>query len=183
MELLRISKRRRGLAQSVTTMILLVLSVLLASGTMGLYTISVTTSAMKTEQLVIRSARIWADPSGSQVALRIENIGGRDALITSIEIGYMEEPLDSIYVAEGKGGVLTPAEGLNITGAFNHTVSGAEYAFTPATGSIVIPISGGLLIYVDNPAAVDLQDLGTVVQVTVYTSTLPYVTMDDVESP
>ncbi len=154
-------------------MILLVLSVLLASGTMGLYTISVTTSAMKTQQPVIRSARSWPDPSGSQVALRIENIGGRDSLITSIEVGYMEEPLDSIYIAEG----------LNITGAFNHTVSGAEYAFTPATGSIVIPVSGGLLIYVDNPAAVDLQDLGTVVQVTVYTSTLPYVTMDDVESP
>jgi hypothetical protein len=69
--------------------------------------------------------------------------------------------------------VLTPTEGFNITGVFNHTVSRVEYEFTLATGSIMIPVSGGLLIYVDNPAAVDLQDLGTVVEVAVYTSTLP----------
>jgi hypothetical protein len=177
------SQKRRGLTQSVTTMILLVLSVLLASGTMGLYTFSVASSTMKTEQLVIRSVRIWADPSCSQVALHVENIGGRDALLTSIEVGYVEELWSSIYIAEGEGGVMTPAEGLNITGVFNHTVSGAEYEFIPATGSIIIPVSGSLMIYVDNPAAVDLQDLGTVVEVAVYTSTLPYVTMDDVESP
>ncbi len=97
MALLSISKRRRGLTQSVTTLILFVLSVLLASGTMGLHTLSVTTSAMKTEQLVIRSIRIWADPSGAQVALNIENIGGRDALITSIEVGYVEEGWDSVF--------------------------------------------------------------------------------------
>ena len=175
--------KRRGLTQSVTTMILLVLSVLLASGTMGLYTFSITSSTMKTEQLVIRSTRVWADPSNSQVALHVENIGGRDALITSVEVGYVEAPLNSIYVAEGEGGVLTPAEGLNITGAFNHTVSGVEYSFTPADGSIIIPVSGSLMIYVDNPEAVSLEDLGTVMEVTVYTSTLPYVTMDDVESP
>jgi hypothetical protein len=49
--------------------------------------------------------------------------------------------------------------------------------------SIMIPINGDLLIYVDNPEAVELQDLGTVVEVAVYTSTLPYVRMDDVEFP
>ena len=164
-------------------MILLVLSILMASGTMGLYTCSVTTSTIKTEQLVVRSTLIWADPSGSQVALNVENIGGRDVLIPSIEVGYVEEPWGSIYIAQGEEGLLTPAEGRNITGAFNHTVSGEEHEFTPASGSIMIPVSGSLHIYVDNPAAVDRQDLGTVVQFTVYTSILPYVTMDNVESP
>ena len=164
-------------------MILLVLSVGLASGTVGLYTLSVTTSAMKTEQLVIRSARIWADPSSSQVALHVENIGGRDALITSIEVGYVEAPFGSIYLAEGEGGIMEPAEGLNITGAFNHTVSGMEYSFEPVIGSMMISVSGSVLIYVDNPETVDIQDLGMVVEVIVYTSTLPYMTMDDVETP
>lgn len=164
-------------------LILLVLSVVLASGTVSLYTLSITTSAMKTEQLVIRSVRIWADHSGSQVALHIENIGGRDALITSIEVGFVEEGWDSVFYAEGEGGIMEPAEGLNITGAFNHTVSGLEYSFVPVTGSMIIPVSGSVLIYLDNPTAVDLQDLGTIMQVTVYTSTLPYMTMDDVEFP
>jgi len=75
------------------------------------------------------------------------------------------------------------AEGLNITGAFNHTVSGLEYSFEPATGSIMIPVSGSVLIYLDNLETVDIQDLGMVVEVIVYTSTLPYMTMDDVETP
>ena len=89
-------------------MILLVLSVVLATGTVGLYTLSVTTSAMKTEYLIIRSARIWADSSGSQVALHVENIGGRDALITSIEVGFVEEGWDSIFYAEGEGAYWNP---------------------------------------------------------------------------
>ena len=175
--------RKRGLTQSVTLMILLVLSIVLASGTVGLYTLSTTTSAMKMEHLVIRSARIWADSSGSQVALHVENIGGRDALITSIEVGFVEEGWDSVFYTAGEGGIMEPAEGLNITGAFNHTVSGLEYSFEPATGSIMIPVSGSVLIYVDNPETVDIQDLGMVVEVIVYTSTLPYMTMDDVETP
>ena len=78
---------------------------------------------------------------------------------------------------------MEPAEGLNITGAFNHTVSGLEYSFKPATGSIMIPVSGSVLFYVDNPETVDIQDIGMIVDVIVYTSTLPYMTMDDVETP
>lgn len=91
----RFPKRKRGLTQSVTLMILLVLSVVMAGGTVGLYTLSVTKSAMKMEQIVIRNTRIWANASGSQVALHVENIGGRDALITSIEVGFVEEGWDS----------------------------------------------------------------------------------------
>ena len=163
--------------------ILLVLSVALASGTVNLYTLSITTSAMKMEQLVIRSVNIWADPSGSQVALHVENIGGRDALITSIEVSFVEEAWDSIFYAVGEGGIMEPAEGLNITGAFNHTVSGLEYSFVPVTGSLMIPVSGNVLIYVDNPVTVDIQDIGRIVTVIVYTSTVPYMTMDDVKSP
>jgi len=58
-----------------------------------------------------------------------------------------------------------------------------EYSFETVTGSIMIPVSGSVLIYVDNPETVDIQDLGMVVEVIVYTSTLPYMTMDDVETP
>ncbi len=153
-------------------MILLFLSVVLVTGTMGLYTLLITTSAMKTEHLVIRGARIWADSSGSQVALHVENIGGRDALITAIEVGFVEESWDSVFYAEGR----------NITGAFNHTISGVEYSYEPVTGSIMIPVSGSVLIYMDNSETVDIQDLGMVVEIIVYTSTLPYMTMDDVET-
>lgn len=179
----RFPKRKRGLTQSVTLMILLVLSVVMAGGTVGLYTLSVTKSAMKMEQIVIRNTRIWANASGSQVALHVENIGGRDALITSIEVGFVEEGWDSVFYAEGDGGIMEPAEGLNITGSFNHTISGLEYSFEPATGSMMIPVSGSVLIYVDNPETIDIKDIGRVMEVIVYTSTLPYITMDDVEIP
>jgi hypothetical protein len=47
----------------------------------------------------------------------------------------------------------------------------------------MIPVSGSMLIYVDNPETVDIQDIGMIMEVIVYTSTLPYMTMDDVEIP
>ncbi len=82
--------RRRGLSQVITTLIILVVSVLMAGGTLTYYSSAVASSSIKMEQLVIREARVWVNETGSQTALHVENIGGRDALVTSVEVRYTE---------------------------------------------------------------------------------------------
>lgn len=60
-----LSTKRRALSQVVTMLMILVVSVLMAGGTMTYYTMAVTSSTMKTEQLVINEAHIWVDASGA----------------------------------------------------------------------------------------------------------------------
>ena len=103
--------KRRALSQVVTMLMILVVSVMMAGGTMTYYTMAVTSSTMKTERLIVSSAHIWVDASGAQAAVRVENIGGRDALITAVEIRFVEEPWSSVYYSEGNGGPSPHARG------------------------------------------------------------------------
>jgi hypothetical protein len=176
-----VSTKRRALSQVVTMLMILVVSVLMAGGTMTYYTMAVTSSTMKTEQLVINEAHIWVDATGAQGGIRVENIGGRDALITAVEIRFVEEPWSSVYYAEGDGGTLTPTQDLNITGPFTHTVGDESLNFTQATGSLLLPVSGSILLYVDQPDSIDISDLGYMVQLSVCTSTIQYISVVDVE--
>ena len=175
--------RRRGLSQVITTLIILVVSVLMAGGTLTYYSSAVASSSINMEQLVIREARVWVNETGSQTALHVENIGGRDALVTSVEVRYIEEDWSSVYHATGEPGTLTPTQGLNITGSFTHTLGGVDFNFTESTGSILLPTGGSLIIYVDQPDSLDMFDLGTIVYINVYTSTLQYLAVVDVETP
>ena len=173
--------KRRALSQVVTMLMILVVSVLMAGGTMTYYTMAVTSSTMKTERLVVNAAHIWVDASGAQAAVRVENIGGRDALITAVEIRFIEEPWSSVYYSEGNGGYLTPVQGLNITGPFSHTVGEETLNFTQAEGSLLLPIGESLVLYVDQPDSIDISDTGYMVEVSICTSTLRYIEVVDVE--
>jgi len=174
--------RKRGLSQVVVTLIILAVSVLMASGTLTYYSMAVTTSSMRMEQLVIREARIWANETGSQAAVHVENIGGRDALITSIEVRYIEEEWSEIYYTSGGGGTLTPTQRLNITGSFTHTVGDEDLNFAQSSGSLLLPVSGSLIIYIDQPDSIAVSDIGAVVHIYVCSSTLQYIAVVNVET-
>ena len=173
--------RRRGLSQVVTTLIILVVSVFMAGGTLTYYTTAVASNSIKMEQLVIRDASVWVNETGAQVALVIENVGGRDTLIDCIEVRFSEVPWSSVYVANGSGGILTPVETLNITGAFVHTVGVETLGFNMAHGSILMPIGESIILYLDQPDNLSLEDVGSTAYVTIYTPTLQYLAVVDVE--
>ena len=173
---------RRALSQVVTTLILLVVSVLMASGTVTYYSIAVTSSSLRQEQLNIGEARIWVNASGAQAAVLIENVGGRDALIDQIEVRYSETPWGSVYHAPAVEGEITPAQGSNITGPFNHTIGNAALSFERASGSIVLRISEGIIIYIDQPDAIGMSDIGDLITVIVHTSANQYLALVDVKT-
>lgn len=169
--------KRKGLSQVVTTLIILVISVMMTTSTLTYYSMTITSSAINMEQLTINEFHVWVNESGAQAAIQVENIGGRDALITSIEIQYIEEPWSEIYYAYGSCDKLTPTQGLNITNSFIHN----EFNFTQATGSLLLPKEGKLIIYVDQPNSIDVYDLGNMAHITVWTSAIQYLAFADIE--
>jgi len=170
-----------GLSQVVSTLIILVISVLAASGTVAYYNIAVTSSSLKQEQLAIDKAHIWANYSGAQAAFVVENIGGRDALIDAIEVRYIEIPWENIYHGSAVEGALTPAQCLNITGSFNHTVGETVLSFSQASGSIVLPVGESIILYIDQPDSLDITHIGTLTTIVVYTSSNQYISLVEVE--
>lgn len=172
---------RKALSQVVSTLIILVVSVIMAGGTVTYYSIAVTNSSMKQEQLSIDKAHIWVNYSGAQAALVVENIGGRDALIDAIEVRYIEIPWESVYYVSAVEGTLTPAQGLNITGSFNHTIGETVLGFAQASGSIVLPVGESIILYVDQPDSLDVSHIGTLTTIVVYTSSNQYIALVEVE--
>ncbi len=53
--------------------------------------------------------------------------------------------------------------------------------FTPAEGSLLLPIRGSLVLYVDQPDSIDISATGYMVEVSICTSTLRYIEVVNVE--
>ena len=76
-----IMKNRLALSTVVTTLIILVVSVLLA-GVVTYFAINVTSTRTQEESLSVTKQHIWVDDTGAAVgAIMITNTGGRDVVI------------------------------------------------------------------------------------------------------
>ena len=85
-------KNKRALSEVVATLIILVISVLLA-GVVTYYAINVVSTRVQEESLSLSDAHIWLNagqaagsPAYSQASIKVINTGGRDVVITKIEI-------------------------------------------------------------------------------------------------
>ena len=85
-------KNKRALSEVVATLIILVISVLLA-GVVTYYAINVVSTRVQEESLSLSDAHVWLNPGQtagspiySQASLKVINTGGRDVVITKIEI-------------------------------------------------------------------------------------------------
>ena len=79
-------KNRLALSTVITTLIILVVSVLLA-GVVTYFAINVVSTRVQQESLSVSFAHVWVDASGNaQAALLIKNTGGRDVVINQIQV-------------------------------------------------------------------------------------------------
>ena len=88
----KLMKNRMALSTVVTTLIILVISVLLAS-VVTYFAINVVSTRVQEESLSLSDAHIWLNPIAaagsptySQASLKVINTGGRDVVITKIAV-------------------------------------------------------------------------------------------------
>ncbi|HUK84395.1 MAG TPA: hypothetical protein VLU95_00890 [Candidatus Acidoferrum sp.] len=88
----RLMKNKYALSTVVTTLIILVISVLLAS-VVTYFAINVVSTRVQEESLSLSDAHIWLNsgaaagaPAYSQASLKVINTGGRDVVITKITV-------------------------------------------------------------------------------------------------
>ncbi|MBS7615452.1 hypothetical protein KEJ18_06985 [Candidatus Bathyarchaeota archaeon] len=170
-------KDLKALSQTVTTMILLVIPVMLSGG-VAMYAYQLISSEIQIEVVTISKQYIWIFEDGSSyAALEIDNIGGRDALIDKIEVRGVEVLWSTVYYYKT---TLIITDSLNCPENGNHSWINFEYTpskvanFTQASGDIPVPSGYTIAIYIKNPDNLTVNDVGRAVSITIYTGNAQY---------
>ena len=170
-----ILKNRLALSTVVTTLIILVVSVLLA-GVVTYFAINVTSTRVQEENLSLSKTHIWVAADGTAVgAIMVTNTGGRDVVLSKVAVrGQDVDSSDIFYIVAGSGDTLTTD--LNWTGAA--AISAGDYAGGISSGALaalstdtLILTSGSTMaVYINSPDSITVNDIGLTVAITVFTS-------------
>ena len=171
-----ILKNRWALSTVVTTLIILVVSVLLA-GVVTYFAINVTSTRVQEENLSLSKQHVWVNMDGVAVAaIMVTNTGGRDVVISKIAVRGQAADSSTIFYAVAENGtddITRDLEwsGAEILGDGNETAN-ADWT-TPLealTGTLVLTSGKTMVIYVNSPDSINVNDIGLTVAITVFTS-------------
>ena len=166
-------RSKKGLSTVVTTLIILVVSVLLAT-VVTFYAINVTTTRVQEENLRISKAHIWVNSTVAQAAYVIANIGGRDTLIDKIQVRGQDIPWSATAVFYNRTST-APTLDLDYVADPNATMTGAAADLSLKSGEC-------LIMYINNPGTISVEDIGTTCSITVFTASAQYKVEVNVES-
>jgi hypothetical protein len=190
----KLLKNRRALSTVVTTLIILVVSVLLAS-VVTYFAINMVSTRTQEENLFLTKQHIWfnpdtdsGDPARCQASLMIANTGGRDVVIDKITVRGQECAWNNdddgkfvIYCITNE----PPSEDMTFQPTIaapggddsqdlTFTDGGTEYTFLFADTDIILPSSYSLLVYIVNPDSISINDVGLTVSLSLFTAQSTY---------
>jgi len=164
-----ILKNRTALSTVVTTLIILVVSVLLA-GVVTYFAINVTSTRVQEESLHLTKQHVWHNTSQAQAALMVTNTGGRDVVIDNVAVRGQNCPWTSVWFY-----VTSTAPTTDF--AFNSTIADAIAtvgSYKNTTTNIVLPSGQTLLMYINKPDSISVNDIGLTVAISVFSAQAIY---------
>jgi len=176
-------RAHRGLSQVVSTLILLVVAVLLAAS-VTYFSTNVVSTRSQVEDVQVSFEHVWVNSTGAIGAFKIKNLGGRDLLLDKIMVRGVESPWSEVFFYRVPSGTsvtsdLTVASYSSLTGA---SVEIGSYNYTQASGDVPLSSGGELLVYIKDPDNVQVDDIGTAIEMAVQTSRAQYISVCNVES-
>lgn len=184
---MRVFKNKRGLSVVVTTLIILVVSVLLAT-VVTFYAINVTTTRVQEESLQIFKLHIWHNGTTfSEAAFLIINTGGRDLVIDKISVRGQECQWSNVYYNKTEDTInedlpyITPHENGTLVGKVVD-LSSEDYGLQQASSDLILQSGWSMIVYITNPDHVSVSDIGVTIGVTVFTANAQYYKESNVEA-
>lgn len=184
-------KNKYALSTVVTTLIILVISVLLAS-VVTYFAINVVSTRVQEESLHLTKQHIWhnstataGDVSASQASLMVINTGGRDIVIDKIAVRGQECAWNNsdgtnkqfvLYCTTNNpiSADMAYTYNFNITGTNKVSFDGQFYDFKVASSDLVLQSGYTLLLFIVNPDSITINDIGLTVSITLYTAQAMY---------
>ena len=188
----RFLQNRLALSTVVTTLIILVVSVLLA-GVVTYFAINVTSTRVQEESLHITKHHVWHNGSSRALAsLMIINTGGRDVVIDKLSVRGQECDWNSSttnkFVTYSRTTDSISAD-LSYVSSFARdgtettvNLGGSDYNFTVATDDLILKSGYTMLIYVENPDSISINDIGLTVSIEIFTAQAMYYREANVEA-
>jgi hypothetical protein len=193
-------KNIKALSTVVTTLIILVISVLLAT-VVTYFAINVVSTRVQEESLHITKHHIWhtgaitSAGNSSCASVMIINTGGRDIVLDKISVRGQEcywnqsgPPVRCVYFCRTTSTIAEdmpfPTGLMKYGGTFdsNVTIGSTNYTFTVATNDLILKSGWTLLIYVINPDSISLNDIGLTIGLTIHTAQAMYYRETNVEA-
>ena len=185
-------KNKRGLSAVVTTLIILVVSVLLA-GVVTMYAINITSMRTQQESVKLSRQHMWVDGTGNAwAAVAIDNVGGRDVVLDKLQVRGVETAWSSVRFLRLSSTISTT---LNAPSAAmidpNHADWEADtFVYTgTSTGNFTLgandlPLASGetMIVYIVSPQSITLSDIGLSIGISVFSENAQYYVEANVET-
>ena len=175
-----ILKNRLALSTVVTTLIILVVSVLLA-GVVTYFAINVVSTRVQQESLQVSNVHVWVDGAGvAEAALMVTNTGGRDVVISQIQVRGQSATIGTggnVYAAvKAATGDTTPSALSPVASTAFATTKpfGTNALVAPSSSQLVLSSGGTMAIYITAPDSVTINDVGLTIGINVFTAQAMY---------
>ena len=170
-----ITKNRLALSTVVTTLIILVVSVLLA-GVVSYFAINVTSTRVQEEAVHLTKQHVWHDgDSSAQAAFMLINTGGRDLVIDKISVRGQESAWSTVFYEVTTDSISADlAYNSTLTDGGNITIGSTDYTFDVASDDITVQSGTTIIVYITSPDSISINDIGLTVGMTVHTSQAMY---------
>lgn len=181
-----ILKSRRALSTVVTTLIILVVSVLLA-GVVTYFAINVVSTRVQEESLNLQFQHVWFSTSESkaEAAIMITNTGGRDVVLQNIAVRGQTVPVADLFwfpvVTLGDLPYVnqtTPITSTTTTpGGFGNLTT---LYFNAATNAVTLKSGSTIAVYMFAgttfaPGSVTVNDVGLTIAISVFSAQATYI--------
>jgi hypothetical protein len=190
--MIKLLKNRWALSTVITTLIILVVAVLLAS-IVTYFAINVVSTRVQEESLHVSKAHIWHNATATAgtssyciASLMVINTGGRDVVLNTIAVRGQTSPWNESTATSQKfvaycttndpiSGDLNYVPNFNYTGGTNYdTIGTTQYNFTVANSDLILKSGSTMLLYIINPDSISVNDVGLTVGITLHTAQAIY---------
>ena len=180
-------KNKKGLSTVVTTQIILVVSVLLAS-VVTFYAINVTTTRVQEESIKMYKLHTWHNGSNfAETAFLVINTGGRDLVFDKITVRGQECTWTDVFYNKTTDTInndLPWAAYANLTDGGTVRVGSTNYELVAGSASqdLILQSGDSMIVYIRNPDHISVNDIGVTVGVTVFTANAQYYKESNVQA-
>ena len=179
-----LSRDRRALSNVVSTLIVLVVSVLLA-GVVTMYATNITSARTQQEQVKLSKQEVWVYGNGTAIAaVAVDCVGGRDIVIDKVQDRGIEASWSNIYYKRLSSQLSTSLNCPNSTHSWTDFLytAGTVATFTSDTNDKPLASGDTIILYITNPDSVSVNDIGTTIGITIYTENAQYYVECNVKS-
>jgi len=187
----KLLKNRYALSTVVTTLIILVISVLLAS-VVTYFAINVVSTRVQEESLALTKQHIWHNATSapgsvsySQSSLMVINTGGRDVVIDKLSVRGQDCAWNDTATSNKKlvlycvtndpvAADMPYIANFSTTTISTINIGSSNYTFTVANNALVLRSGFTMLLYIVNPDSVTINDIGLTASITLYTAQAMY---------